>query len=76
MSSAGVEVGSQTPQKLPQNGEITNGHTTTTATNGDKHIGEHEEMQYLNLIRKIIETGQHSMTGEYVMFRSTRMFSM
>jgi len=80
MSSAGVEVGSQTPQKLPQNGEITNGHTTTTATNGDKHTGEHEEMQYLNLIRKIIETGNQrgdrTGTGTLSLFGAQMRFSL
>ena len=43
----------------------TNGHTngvSKTHQNGDtnetsKTNGEHEEMQYLDLIRKIIETG-------------------
>ena len=44
----------------------TNGHTnglSKTHQNGDsngtsKSHGEHEEMQYLDLIRKIIETGE------------------
>jgi len=80
MSSAGVEVGSQTPQKLPHNGEITNGHSTSTTSNGDKHKGEHEEMQYLNLIRKIIESGtqrgDRTGTGTLSLFGAQMRFSL
>jgi len=82
MASVGVEVGSQTPQKLPQNGEITNGHTTSTTSNGDhvKHTGEHEEMQYLNLIRKIIESGNQrgdrTGTGTLSLFGAQMRFSL
>ena len=38
----------------------TKGHSNgVTTANGSKggQVGEHEEMQYLNLIRKIIDTG-------------------
>ena len=51
--------------EVATNGQ-TNGHDTNglskTHQNGDtngtsKSHGEHEEMQYLDLIRKIIETG-------------------
>jgi len=82
MASVGVEVGSQTPQKLSQNGEITNGHTTSTTSNGyhDKHTGEHEEMQYLNLIRKIIESGNQrgdrTGTGTLSLFGAQMRFSL
>ena len=46
----------------------TNGHTngvSKTHQNGDtngtsKTHGDHEEMQYLDLIRKIIETGEET----------------
>ena len=59
MASASVEVGSQTPQKMAQNGinvATTNGHHEKKADHEKK--AEHEEMQYLNLIKKIIESGE------------------
>ena len=55
----------QMSSEVATNGQ-TNGHDTNglskTHQNGDtngtsKSHGEHEEMQYLDLIRKIIETG-------------------
>ena len=65
MASVGVEVSSQTPEKLSvngsKNGNMTTGDNTdhpSTANNGVEKRSEHEEMQYLNLIRKIIESGE------------------
>ena len=63
MASASVEVGSQTPQKMPQNGmngATTNGAITNGASTNGHHEekAEHEEMQYLNLIKKIIDSGE------------------
>ena len=65
MASASVEVGSQTPQKMAQNGinvATTNGHHEKKAEHEKKadheKKAEHEEMQYLDLIKKIIESGE------------------
>ena len=57
MASASVEVGSQTPQKMPQNVATTNGHHEKKDEH-EKKAEEHEEMQYLDLIKKIIESGE------------------
>ena len=44
------------------NSAITNGKndvaTAANGVNGNHSVGEHEEMQYLNLIRKIIDSGK------------------
>jgi len=56
MASTSVEVESSVLlQKKVQNG-ASNG--INGATNGHGKEAEHEEMQYLNLIKKIIETGE------------------
>jgi len=77
MSAVGVEVGSQTQQKLYQNGS--NGYHDSHS-NGVELKGEHEEMQYLNLIRKIIDTGNkrgdRTGTGTFSLFGAQMRFSL
>jgi len=84
MASVGVEVSSQTPEKLSlngsHNGNMTNGHHPPTTNNGVEKKNEHEEMQYLNLIRKIIESGNRrgdrTGTGTLSLFGAQMRFSL